>query len=115
MASDINYSVIDNEGIKVVKVVGNISTSNSHSFETLIKRLSERNNVIINMQEVDVVTSAGYDALVNVARHARSGKWKLMLMGVKEELRRFMEEMEIRQKFVLIDSVEEGQSRIYYY
>jgi anti-anti-sigma factor len=115
LAYDINYSIIDNDGIKVVKLVGNISNSNRSEFESLLKRLSERHNVILNMHDVDVITSAGFDALVNVARHARKGKWKLMLMGVKEDVKKRLDEMEIRQNFVLVDSVEEGQAKIYYY
>ena len=115
MASDINYSIIDSEGIKVVKIVGNISNSNKNEFEVLLRRLSERHHVILNMQDVDVITSAGFDSLVTVAQHARKGKWKLMLMGVKEDVKKRLEDMEIRQNFVLIDSIEEGQTRIYYY
>ncbi|MCU0821563.1 MAG: STAS domain-containing protein [Spirochaetes bacterium] len=115
MATDINYSIIDNEGIKVVRIVGNISNSNRKEFELLVKRLSERHHVILNMQEVEVITSAGFDSLVNISRFARSGKWKLMLMGVREEVKKRLEEMEIRQNFVLIDSMEEGQTRIHYY
>jgi anti-anti-sigma factor len=115
LATDINYSIIDNEGIKVVRIVGNISNSNRKEFELLVKRLSERHHVILNMQEVEVITSAGFDSLVNISRFARSGKWKLMLMGVREEVKKRLEEMEIRQNFVLIDSMEEGQTRIHYY
>ena len=115
MAGDINYSIIDNEGIKVIKIAGNISASNRSAFENLIKRLSDRNNVILNMQGVDIVTSAGIDSLLEVARHAKKVKGKLMFMGVREELRKLFDEMEIRQNFVFIDSIEEGQSRIYYY
>ncbi len=115
MANDIHYSIIDNEGIKVVKLSGNISNSNRHEFEQLLKRLSERHHIILNMQDIDVITSAGFDALVNVAQHARKGKWRLMLMGVREDVKKRMEEMEIRQIFIMIDSIEEGQARIYYY
>lgn len=114
MANDINYSIIDNEGIKVVKLAGNISNSNKNEFELLLKRFSERHHVILNMQEVDVITSAGFDSLVKVALHARKGKWKLMLMGVREEVKKRLDEMEVRQNFILIDSIEEGQTRIYY-
>lgn len=115
MASDIHYFIIDNEGIKVVKLIGNISNSNKNEFEMLLRRLSERHHVILNMQEVDIITSAGFESLVNVAQHARRGKWKMMLMGVKEEVKKRFDEMEVRQNFVLIDSIEEGQTRIYYY
>ncbi len=114
MAGDINYSIIDYEGIKIIKLIGHVSSSNRSDFESLINRYAQRNNIIINMQEVDVITSAGLESLKKISKNSRKGKWKLMLLGVKEELRRLMEDMDIRQHFTLIDSIEEGQSRIYY-
>ncbi len=114
MAGELNYTIIDYEGIKIIKLLGHISTNNKNDFENLIERYSERNNIIINMQEVDIITSAGLDSLIKISVNARKGKLKLMLLGVREEFRKLMEEMDIRQHFTLIDSIEEGQSRIQY-
>ncbi len=114
MGNDISYSIIDQEGIKVVKLLGNISSSNRREFEDLIDKLSEKNNIIINMHEVDIITSAGLNSLVNVSVNSRKGKWKLMFMGVREGLRKMMDEMDIRNNFTIIDSIEDGQSKIRY-
>ncbi len=111
MSNDISYSIIDHEGIKVIKLVGNVSSSNKNEMEDLINKISQKNNIIVNLQEVNLITSAGLNSLLNVTMNARKGKWKVMLMGVRESLRKMMVEMDIRHNFIIIDSIEEGVAK----
>lgn len=114
MKNDISYSIVDHEGIKVIRIAGSISNSTKKEFEDLIERLSKNSDLILNMQELSIITSAGLNSLISIFVNARKRKRKIMLMGLRDGLRKMIEVMEASQHFIFIDSIEEGQFRIHY-
>lgn len=114
MASEINYSVADYDGLKVIKLAGNIANSSKDEFENLVDRLSQKYDIILNFKEVNVITSGGLNSLIKVTKNARSRKKRVMLMGLREGLMKMMEVMEAYKYLTFVNSIEEGQARIKY-
>ena len=112
MNKDISYSISDYEGIKIVKLAGNISNSSKSEFEKIINEISQKYNVILNMKEISVITSGGLSSLINVSSEARKKKKRVMLIGMREGLVKMLETMGVLQYFIFIESIEEGLSKV---
>jgi len=110
--TDISYSISEYEGIKIVKLAGNISNSTKLDFEKLINGLAQKNNVILNMKEISVITSGGLSSLINVSAEARKRKKRVMIMGMRDALVKMLEVMGVLQYFIFIDNIEEGLAKI---
>ncbi|HEY1406008.1 MAG TPA: STAS domain-containing protein, partial [Spirochaetota bacterium] len=69
---ELNYSIEDKEGLKVINLDGNLSVSNAESLEKLVDLHTQKASVIINMSDVRLVTSSGMNSLINVSDDAKS-------------------------------------------
>jgi anti-anti-sigma factor len=110
--TDISYSISEYEGIKIIKLTGNISNSTKMDFERLINGIILKNNVILNMKEISVITSGGLSSLINVSAEARKRKKRVMIMGMRDPLVKMLEVMGVLQYFIFIDNIEEGLAKI---
>jgi anti-anti-sigma factor len=106
--SDISFSISEYEGIKIVKLSGNISNSSKLEFERLINGLIQKYNVILNMNEISVITSGGLTSLISVSSEARKRKKRVMIMGVRDGLVKMLEVMGVLPYFTIINNIEEG-------
>ena len=112
MSTDISYSISEYEGIKVVKLAGNISNSSKNEFEQVINVLAQKYNVILNMNDIGVITSGGLSSLINVSSEARKKKKRVMILGMREGLVKMLETMGVLQYLTFIESIEEGLSKV---
>jgi anti-anti-sigma factor len=110
--SDIRYSISEYEGIKIVKLSGNISNSSKLEFESLINGLAQKFNVILNMNEITVITSGGLTSLINVSAEAHKRKKRVMIMGLRDSLVKMLEVMGVLPYFTIIENIEEGFAKI---
>ncbi|MBN2403781.1 MAG: STAS domain-containing protein [Spirochaetes bacterium] len=112
MNTDISYSITEYEGIKIIKLTGNLSNSSRLEFDRLINGLTLKYNVILNMKDISVITSGGLTSLVKVSAEARRRKKRVMIMGMREGLMKMLEVMDVLQHFTIIENIEEGVSRV---
>jgi anti-anti-sigma factor len=115
LTRDLNYSIDDQEGIKIVRLSGNISNVNRHEFQALINDLSKKDNVIININKVNLFTSSGLDALRDVSLDARIGGKRVLLLGANENLIKMVEILDLYDDFIFIESIEEGLMKLRHY
>lgn len=115
MHKDLNYTITDYEGIKVVNLAGNISRLTRKEFSVLVNRLTQFYNVIINMGNIGIVTTSGMDVLIDVCVEARKRKKRVMLLGVKDDLKKMIETFDVFDYFIMVESIEEGQMKLKYY
>ena len=114
-AMDLNYSVEDKEGIKVIHLDGNLSVSNAESFERLIDLHSQKNSVIVNLSDVKMITSSGFHSLLNVSVDAKTRNNRVLLMKPSDEFKKMIDTLKSYEYFIMVDSVEEGQMKIRYF
>jgi anti-anti-sigma factor len=112
LSTDISYSISEYEGVKIVKLSGNISNSSKQEFEMLINGLALKYNVILNMNEISVITSGGLTSLINVSAEARKKKKRVMIMGIRDGLVKMLEVMGVLPYFTIIDNIEEGIAKV---
>lgn len=115
MARDLNYSIEDQEGVKVVRLSGNISNVTINEFHALINDLTQKDNVIINISRVNIFTSSGLNALRDVSLAARTKGKRILLLGANENLIKMVEILDVYDDFIFIESIEEGLMKLRYY
>ena len=112
---DLNYSVEDKEGVKVIHLDGNLSVTNAESFERLIDLHSQKNSVIVNLSDVRMITSSGFNSLLNVSVDAKSRNNRVLLLKPSDEFKKMIDTLKSYEYFIMVDSVEEGQMKIRYF
>lgn len=115
MARDLNYSIEDQEGVKIVRLSGNISNVTKKEVHALINDLTQKDNVIINISKVNIFTSSGLDALRDVSLAARNKGKRILLLGANENLIKMVEILDVYDDFIFIESIEEGMMKLKYY
>jgi anti-anti-sigma factor len=112
MNTDISYFISEYEGIKIVKLAGNISNSTKLEFENLINGIAQKNNIILNMNEISIITSGGLTSLINISTEARKRKKRVMIMGLRDGLVKMLEVMGVLPYFIIIDNIQEGAAKV---
>jgi len=111
----INYTVRDYEGTKVIDFIGNLSANTSKSFETIVKRISEKENIILNMININIVTIAGLNSLIHASYFAKEHGKRIIVLWPNENLMEVVEMLEAHKHLIFADSLEEGKTKIKFY
>jgi anti-anti-sigma factor len=114
MAAEINYSIEEREGAKIIHLSGVLCSATEREFINLVESLIATNNVIINFSATSMVTSSGLRALIDVSNLARQKKRRVMILGASENLHGLINVTE-SYDLLLINSVEEGLRKLEYY
>ena len=83
-----NYEEILLEGMLQLNIEGKIDALTSDEFQTLVLRsFMKSNNVILNMEKVKYMSSAGLRALVLGQKTAQSKGGKLIIINLQDQVR----------------------------
>lgn len=83
-----NYEEILMEGMLQLNIEGKIDALTSDEFQTLVLRsFMKSNNVILNMEKVKHMSSAGLRALVLGQKTAQSKGGKLIIINLQDQVR----------------------------
>ncbi|MDY6968013.1 MAG: STAS domain-containing protein [Spirochaetota bacterium] len=115
MKGYLNYSIVDHEGVKVVNLSGILSHVSEKIFTDLLEDLTDKGNVILNMEDVNIVTSSGLNSLTNVCISARNKKKRIVLLRLREDIYKMIEMMDLFEYFIFVESIEEGKIKIRHY
>ncbi len=110
-----NYSMREAEGINILDLSGNLTVLTSDYFKSVLHNLSERESVILNMENIRVVTSSGLNALVDVSYYAREKGNRVILMSAGNELRDLIDYADYFNHLIFAESIQEGKTKIEYY
>lgn len=115
MAGTMNYSMHEADGVNILDLSGNLTVLTSDYFKSVLHNLSERESVILNMQNIRVVTSSGLNALVDVSYYAREKGNRVIIMSAGNELRDLIDYVDYFNHLIFAESVQEGKTKIEFY
>jgi anti-anti-sigma factor len=115
MAHDLNYSVEDRAGVKVIHLSGNLSNVTAEEFEKLLAIHTHKSSVILNMERVELITSSGINSIVNACIEARNMENRILLLKPNKAFRNMINVLKAYDFIVIVDSIEEGLVKISYY
>lgn len=111
----LNYSVRDYSGIKIVELSGSLTTNSIETFKAFIQRLTEKESVIVNLENVSLITSSGVSAMVEVSFLAKEHDNRVVFLWPNDELLKLAEDMDVYGYMIFAHSIEEGQTKINYF
>ena len=115
MAGLLNFAIEDREGVKILNLSGNISSTNRNEFITAVNGMSAKNNVILGLRDAEIVTSSGLNALVEVSAEARKNSRRVLIMGAKENLIKLIDRLDLYEQFIFVESIEQGLMKLRYF
>ncbi len=115
MAVTMNYSMREAEGVNILDLSGNLTVLTSDYFKSVLHNLSERESVILNMENIRVVTSSGLNALVDISYYARDKGNRVIIMSAGNELRDLIDYVDYFSHLIFAESIQEGKTKIEFY
>ncbi len=111
----LNYSINEIEGLKILALNGSLSADSIEYFTSIVKQVAERENIIINFENVILVTSAGLNALVNVSLFAKNHDKRVIILWPEKEVEEMAEVMGLYKYLIFAKSVDEARIKIKYF
>jgi len=115
MAAYLNYSIEERDGVKVVNLNGSVSALTRDELGDVVNKLTAKNNVIVNMKDVDLITSSGMHAFVELSTEARRNSKRVIVMGMPESMVKLIDRLDLYEYFIFVESIEEGLMKLKYF
>ena len=115
LSQELNYSLNESDGFKVLDLSGTLTIISFDALITIVHNLTESESLIIDMQGVDFLTSSGINALVEVSYYARARGNRLILMNTDTDLVDLIDFVGCYSHFIFAGSIEEAKTKIEYY
>jgi anti-anti-sigma factor len=111
----LNYSINEIEGVKVLVVSGSLTAGTVDTFKSLVGQVTERESLIINFENVTMVTSAGLNALVDVSFTAKVHDKRVIILWPEKELLKMAETLGVYNYLIFAQSVDEAKIKIKFF
>lgn len=108
---EVNIKFEEHTDKLVCKINGDFDAYHSAEIKKLIKEKmdsSKMNKVVIDMTNVPYIDSAGLGAMVAVLKDARNLGRELILMGLRQNVKRIFEMTRLDKVFKIVDVLEEA-------
>jgi anti-anti-sigma factor len=102
---------VEYKRVSVVSVTGRIDSATARDFESELNDLTSKgkNNIVLDLGEVDFISSAGLRVLVTTRKAVRSAGGNLVLADPSERVK---ETLEIAGLDVLFDEFEDREAAV---
>lgn len=102
-----NVNIITNGNIVIISVEGSIDSKTAGELQSQIMgKVNETDNVLLDLTEVDFVSSAGLRVLLMIYRQIKSKNGKVILVGVSEEIKDVMSMTGFINFFEITDNID---------
>jgi anti-sigma B factor antagonist len=104
----LTVNVVDNNGIKIFRCIGYIDSETSGQVKTVLEEALNSKNyrIIIDLEKVDYVSSAGWGLFVGYLHDARKNKGDIKICCMKKEVLEIFELLDFTNIFQYHASVE---------
>ena len=108
--STLSIETDNSQSISVVKVKGRIDSETAPDFDTaLLKLLNDnRNKIVLNLQAVEFLSSAGLRAMVKALKGAQKSGGDVHLASVSEPIEVILRTVGMMQMFKMYSTSEEA-------
>lgn len=102
-----NVDINTNGNIVIISIEGSIDSKTAGELQSQIMgKVSESDNVLLNLTEVDFVSSAGLRVLLMIYRQIKSKNGKVILVGVSQEITDVMSMTGFINFFEITDTID---------
>jgi len=111
----LNYSINEIEGVKVLVVSGSLTADTIETFKSIVRQVTERESLIINFENVTLITSAGMNALVDVSFFAKEHEKRVIILWPEKELLKMAETLGVYNYLIFAQSIDEAKMKIKFF
>lgn len=111
----LNYSLYDADGMKIMALSGSITISTCAMMRNAVRTFVEKESLVINMENVVLVTSAGLDVLVELSMHAKEYNRRIIILWPGKDLMQMVEKMGLYQFMTFAQSYDEARMKIKFF
>jgi anti-anti-sigma regulatory factor len=111
----LNYSINEIEGAKMLVLTGTLAADGVGSFRSIVGQITERESLIINFENVTMVTSTGLDALVDVSFNAKEHERRIIVLWADRDLIGMAETLGVYNYLIFAQSVDEARMKIKFF
>ena len=115
MPDIVNYNLSNFEGYKVITIKGNISINTTSSIIEVIEEITDQSSLIINMENISLLTSSGMDTLIEISQNAYSKEKRIVFCKVRQEIKDMFLTFSVSHLILFADSIEEAAMKIRFY
>jgi len=115
ISSGINYSLSDFDGFNILDLSGTLTIQTSDAFISVVHNLTERGSLIINMKNINFITSSGLNALIDISYYAKERGHRIILLSPDSDVINLIEYVDFVSHLIFAESPEEGKTKIEYY
>jgi anti-anti-sigma factor len=108
----INYTIRDYSGIKIMDLAGSLNSNTISGFQKAVKVIADKESLILNLSNVEMITTAGLNALIDLSYYAKDNGKRLVIMWPSDELIRMVDSVDVYSSLIFADSPEEGITKI---
>ena len=102
-----NVNIKADGNIVIISIEGSIDSKTAGDLQSqIMEKVSETNNVLLDLTKVDYVSSAGLRVLLMIYRQIKSKNGKVILVGVSEEIRDVMSMTGFINFFEITDNID---------
>jgi anti-sigma B factor antagonist len=97
------------DGTTTMRIVGRVDASVAQQLERKVMDMGSRDDhVVVDLQDMDYVSSAGLRVFIALAKQARSRNRKVALCAMQEDVREVFEITGLVELFAIHDSAEDA-------
>lgn len=91
----------------ILRITGRVDSSVAKTLEQKVMELASRDGaIIVDLREMNYVSSAGLRSFIVLAKHARAKNQTIALCGMSEEVAEIFEISGLMELFTIYDTVE---------
>jgi len=108
-----NVSMQEQDGLAIIQLRGEIDSKTVPAVQAeLLPFVEKHNRIIMQMDELKFLSSAGLRMMLLLYRHATSAKGKVALVGVPEAVRDTMQATGFLDFFLLTGTLDEAKASV---
>ena len=102
-----NVNIKADGNIVIISIEGSIDSKTAGDLQSqIMEKVSETNNVLLDLTKVDYVSSAGLRVLLMIYRQIKLKNGKVILVGVSEEIKDVMSMTGFINFFEITDNID---------
>jgi anti-anti-sigma factor len=115
LSPGLNYTLNELDGFYILGLSGSLTVISFEALISVVHNLTESENIVIDMEGVDFLTSSGINALVDISFYAKERGHRVILMHISDDIIDLIDFVDYYSHFIFAGNIEEAKLKIEHY
>ena len=115
LSPELNYSISEFNGLNVLDLSGSLSVISFDDLIAIVRKLTESESLIIDIKDINFLTSSGLNALVEVSHHAKLRGNRIILINTDPDIMNLIDYVDCYSHFIFAEGLDEAKTKIEHY